>query len=713
MKRIDARYLLTLSTDQLWDMLQGQFILVFFDGELATNARETMYSSYGWDFHRMYPETPLLMRHHLRGLLGERRLGSDTHLELLGNVMWSVYDHYMSRTGPLMAQIRVYAPMDNGEKASYIQPTQVTEVQFRDHLAEQIYRTTNRMYNDLSYRLEEDVVSLDITDFLEVALYPTVKEANDNVVATQASIDGVYKVLDSALLDGVSLPNNPLSLAARSKLVSISQLEQCLAPRGYLTDTDSNLFYKPVLRGFFQGMRLFHDSLIESRSAAKSLIFSKTPLQQAEYFSRRLQLMSQIVQRLHPGDCGSTDYLIWTVRGPRIENGELKQAGDLKQLVGKVYMDDDNQLKIIRGADKQLIGRTLKIRAAIHCAHPDPYGICSTCFGELSLSVPEGTNIGQMCCTSLAQKSSQNVLSVKHLDGSSVVAGIVLEMEDRKFVKVASDDNSYMLSDDLKGKIVRIVIRHEHAANITDIREAKTVEDLNITRVSELAEIGVWIGNPDGTGNTTSIPVNLGRRLASMTYPMLKHIRDVGWGVDERGDYTVDMTAWDWTKSFLTLPLKHFNMSDHSRDIATMLESSVDKLQERDGPNVSANAALADLFDLVNDKLSVNLAVLDVVLYGSMIVSASEGDYSLPKPWSPNALGVMKLSMANRSLSAAMAYEGHREVIVAPASYVETNRPDHPFDALLMPNEVLEQGYGQTLNWVYGTNPVYGERPAT
>jgi hypothetical protein len=113
-----------------------------------------------------------------------------------------------------------------------------------------------------------------------------------------------------------------------------------------------------------------------------------------------------------------------------------------------------------------------------------------------------------------------------------------------------------------------------------------------------------------------------------------------------------------------------------------MLESTVDKLIERD-KLISADSVLVDLFDLVNDKLTVNLAVLDVVLYSTMIISAEHGNYALPKPWSLNGLGVMKLSMANRSLSAAFAYEGHREIIVSPISYISVNRPDHPFDRLL------------------------------
>ena len=668
MKRILATHLLGFTMEQLWDTLTGSFTLVFADGELQTNARETLYSAYAWEFHRLYPETPLLKKHHLREVLGGKRLGSDTHLELLGNAMWTTYDHYVT-TG-----------LANNA------------VELRDKLSEMIYRTTNRMYNELSYRCEEYVVSLDVTHFIDVLSQPRVKEANLHVQPTQKSIDDCYSTIKSVLQGTTELPYNPISLAVRSKLVNINQVLQCVAPRGYLTDTDSDIFKTPVLRGFAQGIRLFHDSLIESRSAAKSLIFSKAPLQQAEYFSRRLQLMSQIVRNLHPGDCGSTEYLHWKVRGPEMNNGAISHGGDLKQLTGKYYVDetDGNKLKMVRPTDRHLVGRTLKLRSAIHCAHHDPYGICMTCFGELSLSVPAHTNIGHMCCTSMTQKSSQNVLSVKHLDGSSVVEGVTVAGDERRFLRVGLDENSYMLSEQLKGKKVKLVIPPARAANMTDIKEAKHIEDLNITRVSELEELTLYVDDGVRVEKPT-IFVNIERRLASMTYPLLRHIRAKGWGVEEdTGNYEIDMEGFDWEEPILALPLKHINMSDHSRDIAELLESSVEKMQERD-KGVSPDAMLVELYDLVNDKLTVNLAVLEVIQLGGMIVSAEKGDYSLPKPWTERGLGVMSKSMAYRSLSAAMAYEKHHEVITSPISFIHTNRPDHPMDGILCPAEVFGQ----------------------
>ncbi len=125
MKRLSARYLLTLSTEQIYNSLTGTFILVFDDGEIETNCNETTYSSFGWDLLREYPLTPVLVKHHVSELLVGTRLGSDTHLELLGRIVWSVHDAYLALPNLSM-----------------------DEVAFRDILSKRIYQITNNMYNN-------------------------------------------------------------------------------------------------------------------------------------------------------------------------------------------------------------------------------------------------------------------------------------------------------------------------------------------------------------------------------------------------------------------------------------------------------------------------------------------------------------------------------------------------------------------------------------
>ncbi len=536
MEKIKARDLLAQTTNQLWESLKPikRFILVFDDNEeLEVNWKETIYSSYAWDIIRSYPNTPLLAKHHIRKILGKKRLSPKTSLILLGNVAWDVIDHYPDQDRDIFARY------------SYIQ--------------------TNLMYNELSLSMEENVGSIDILDFNQVLDSPTIAEINDNIEPTEEGIEKAYAGVMKALDTDPVLYNNPLAKAGRSGIVNRGQLLQCLTARGFLTDTDSTQYKTPIVRGYADGLRLFYDSLVESRSAAKALIFSKKPLQDAEYFSRRLQLMDQIVRNLHIGDCGSKEYLVWHVQGPKYdEKGKEIFSGDLPRLAGKYYLDETSgKLKEISSNDKHLIDKKLKLRSVLDCAHPDPYGICSTCFGGLALTVPKNSNIGHMCCTTMTQKSSQNVLSTKHLDTSAAVEPVRISPGNRKYLAPSGDGSSYLIEKNLKGKLWMIVDAKQ-AANITDIMEVKNVEDLNISRVSQLTVFTLRV-QTSSVSEDIPIPVGLERRMASMTYPLLHHIKQRGFSSDENGNYVIDMDGWNREEPILSLPLRHYNMSDHSR----------------------------------------------------------------------------------------------------------------------------------------------------
>jgi hypothetical protein len=658
MLTIDARLLLTIPYDELDNHLRGRFKLRFDDGEMEVSARETVYSSFGWEFHRQYPRTPLRKEHHVATILKGGRLGMNTHLKLLGNCMWSTWDTYQD--DPLVSL---------------------------DELAKKTYVTANLMYNYLIHHCEEYVTSLDITDFVNVLDHPTILQAKDEMQPTDESIKHVHSVIKDVLLKDPSMDDNPIALTVRSGLANMGQVLQCLGPRGFVTDIDSVIFPRPIMRSYAEGLRWFHDTLIESRSAAKSLTFATAPLEDAEYFSRRLQLMCQSVQNLHRGDCRSTEYLHWPFRDAEFQDGEMVRRSDLDLMLGKHYVDDQGVLQTIKPGDRHLFGRVLKLRSVLHCQHPDPYGVCSTCFGALSLSVPPNSNIGQACSSAMAQQTTQNVLSTKHFDGSAAVELIVLDEYQRQFVETTKDRTGYMLAPELEGKDVRLEIGRDFAANFTDIAEVEDVTELSITQISEMPEIAVLVDTPQGILPGV-IETSLNRRFASMTYPLLHHIHEMGYTVNERGNYVVDMAGWDWSQPILVLPMKHFNMSDHSAEIAEVLESSMKELDER-SKEEKVDPTMERLFNLVNSKLNVNFAILEVILYAAMVVSIEDEDFSLPKNGTTRQLSVLDLTVRNRSMSAQFAYEDQKMVILDPRSYTETNRLDHPMDAIMCPREVL------------------------
>lgn len=661
LKRYAARTFLDYTPEDLWTRVTGTAIVVFDDGELEMGWTDIIYSRLVWEFHREFPRTPLLKEHAVTDVLDEERLSSGTHLEILGIVMWAVHTAY-----------------EHDASAGL------------DHLRRRTYQISNQMYNFFVKRCKAYCATVDYMDFVKTVLHPKLDAINCAIEPTMLSMDSAYKQATQLLKKDPDFDDNRIAQAVRSGIAKVGQVLQCVVAAGYRTDMSSMFFQRPITTNYTWGIRTLYDSMIESRSASKALISAKAPLQETEYFSRRLQLVTQNVMNLHKGDCGSDKYLAWKVRDREMVGNQVMRDGDLKRLVGKFYLDEEtNTLKVISADDTHLIGKVLKLRSVIAgCAHPDPNGICTTCFGELSLSVPERTNIGHMCCTSFAQKSSQSVLSVKHLDSASAIEAIILSSMDQDFLRAGADDSSFLLSPKIRDEDVYLIIPSDYAPNITDIYVAQDVEDLHLARVSELPNITVRVERQgDNPPRERSVEVNLNRRLASMTYPLLNHIRANGWTVDKKGNYVISMNGWNWTAPILELPLRHFNMSDHSREIARLLESNSKERQKRD-KEVNPDHLIIELFDLVNSKLSVNLAVLEVTLYGEMIVSMDDNDYSLPKPWTRRAMGTLEDKMGMGSLSVEMAYEGHRAAFMSPINYTHHNRPDHLMDRLIMPAEV-------------------------
>jgi hypothetical protein len=650
-RHILARSLLVYTTNQLRDILTGDFTLIFDDGKIETNAQETIYSSYAWEIHKRYPTTPMLISHHVKHVLKGKRLNRGTHLELLGNCMWAAHDSHP-------------------EKA-------YRGVEIRDEMSILVYDITAGSYSDLITHVEEYVTSIDIVDFVEIIDHPDVTEILNNPDPTQEYIVKAYDSLKT-LLSGNKLDNNPIVKASKSNLVNTNQLLQCLGPRGYLTDIDSHRFNTPIVRSFTQGFKDFYSSLIESRSAAKSLFQNKSMLEEAEYFSRKIQLLCMGVENLHEGDCGSTEYLLWKVTPPVIENGRTVYEGDLKHMEGKYFLDEvNNKLSVISKKDTHLFGQTLKLRSPIAgCKHSDPHGLCSVCFGTLSDSVPAKTNIGHFCAVTMTEKSTQSVLSTKHLDTSALIAVISLALAYQSVLAIGADGNSYLFNSKLKGKELKLVIEQAEFTGITDISIVDNVSKLSTARVSSISSIGVIT-----EFSAIEIPVFVDKRFASLTYEMLQYIRDNGYTVDENSNAVIDMVKWDFSKPILTLPMKQMNMGDHSASIASLLQQS----DTSDSPE----ARLGDLFSLVTSKLDVNLAVLELIIYAGMVVNNEDEDYNFPKPWTDKEMGGYVKLVTNRSFSVAMAYEEQRARIADPSSYFKAKRPSHILDVFLMPEEAI------------------------
>ena len=668
LQKFSADLMLTNSTQELIEKLSGDFILVFDDGELRTNYKETIYSSFIWLFHRRFPMVPLSYKHHVASLFKRDEDGNylsgnkgDTHIKLLNKVYWDTHA-IINKDNP---------------------------AHFDEELCELAFIATNDLYNYLS-SLDEYVESFDILDYLEIRELPEVKQVLADI-DTDESINIAYDTVSKTIKKDIRLNRNPLVRADRDGSIKHMQLLQCMVARGKTTDIDSYQFKEPIKRGYLDGFKTIYETIIESRPASQSLFFNKDTLKKTEYFSRRLQIQTMIVERVHPGDCGSQNYLIWKLSGENYDShGRLTKQKDSHYFRGKFFLNEETgQLQEFKESDEHYIGKRLKFRSPVAgCFHPDPKGICSTCYGALASSVPTNANLGHLVAAFIMAKISQSILSLKHYQGSALIGRIELDQNQGRFFITNKLANAYLIKPNWKGKELKMVIPKEEIIGITDLQLVDDVRTFgSITHFSEVSNVTFIIKD----GNITdSVPVDIGmgRRLGSLTFQALEFIKQHGWDYDVKGNYIIDLKDWDPETILLKLPDIHVTASDLSKEIESLIEGRKTELRQRDTHD-APEELLFNLYNTVNNSLDINIALLEVVVYGAMVQDSQNKNFNLPKGNSRRGLGVSEVTIAGRGLGGAMGYEDHAATIQNPNSYVWQGRPSHVMDVFIKPKEAV------------------------
>lgn len=658
-----ARDIYNLDKEAVWRLPDSDLMLEFDDGtQCQVGVKATIYSWYGGVFHRLYPETPLLPRHHL----GDRQIRKGAELDILGAGLFDCRAVYGDRVD--MEELSLIA-----------------------------YQTQNELYNDMTTRLKASVSTISILDFIDVLEHPEIKEANENVQPTQLSIDQTYNKIWSVLTREGELLGNTVARMAKSGLISEGQIKQCVGPRGFLTDYDSSIFRRPVLTGYAQGVRTLYDSMVESRSASKSLMFAKDPVADSEYFNREMQLIASTLTRLHRGDCGTKEHVIFKVRS----------SIDLELIAGKYEILNDGSLRQVTKEDRHLYGTMIKMRSVLKCSHPDSYGFCSTCFGGLSDSIPTHTNIGHVCVTVMCEKISQNVLSTKHLDGSSKVDEFQVSDYDRRYIRSGTDvevkktalgkdteqASVIKLSERLAGRQIKMLLAESQASNLSDI-DYTEIDKLAPSNVTSLTEVKLTVREDDGFDQTVTVPVSMGARRSWLSAEALAYIKTNGFRLSdgtgaERGNYVIDLSNWDVDLPLFQLPLKHTDMVQYMKTIKSFImaagegKKTTGQKTLKDYPTI--DRGLTEFYNLINSKLKVNIAHLETIVLSAMVRSEADNDHRLPRPISEGELGSYRKNMEMRSLGISMAYERQSKRLVDVGSFIHRKRPDSPFDNLLAP----------------------------
>lgn len=549
-------------------------------------------------------------------------------------------------------------------------------------------RVSTNIYNMVIDEYPEYVGGYSSPEFNELYQYPPIKEVRDAILPNPKSISTSQKKVIKILLTDDNLKYHPIVIDLRTSSVKMEQFLQIILVRGFNTDIDSHIYRKPILANYFKGITDPAEVMMESTLAAKALLFQDGPLKQTEYANRRLQLSAAHEDLLITGDCGQTANNVVEVTEARF-----------KGLLGMMYLLD-GKLTPLREEDLHVIDTSLTFRMPHSCGYRDKQCVCSTCYGELSHSIPYGTNIGVTASTNTISVVSQSVLKVKHSEDSTDIESIVLTEAEQDFVALNETGEHIHVTDDVKltkGVIVlnaRARGKDSNASMIPIVTPDMVEDGIDVSKLTQFEKITFNIPRTDGSGRSDSyhVTVSRGMRKSYLTNVFIRYILANDFKVEDDGKYYISLEHWNTDLPVLELPRQHLNMRDFASEVVTFIQSSKSNASARHLgtlPQLShydqPTEALVDLYDLVTSKISVHMSHLSVLLLSMMVRRGNVTDYSTPPITEPTQFARYEDIMSKRSLGGLFAYEkGAAQMNRRLEQYLNNDRPPHFLDGALL-----------------------------
>lgn len=638
---ITPKEILSIDRFRIWDIAEAKYIIHYDDGvDVKSTKKRIIFNRYCWDLFTLYPQTPIISSCDVDSILKGEMYNADTHIKLLE----TIFKHICSFNG-----IHSYSQ--------------------KEPLLRLTYNIVNNIYNEIVQRASTHVFTIDAVDFIEVVKLPKIEEIHRNIKPYPDSVENAYKQIKT-LLNNTPLKNRFIK-AYRSKAINENQANQCIGPRGFVTDLDRSVFRQPIINGFIKGMGNLFEIMAESRTAAKSLNANDQHIKDSEYASRRLQLLSMVVEAIENTDCGSTEYMELYVTPVVLEN-----------IKGKYYLKEDGTLDYIRGDEKHLINSFIKVRTGLGCKLPNPKHICTTCLGKVSENFKENSNIGYTMVSYLMEKTTQSILSTKHLTHSVKKVSIKLEGNANKYFYIDSEHNIYFNKDiDLRG--LYFILPTSKMGNLVDVLNTKS-NNIALNKVGELDVLFIR-DTKHKTPQTETVVIEYKDRKAIITRQFLNYIKNIQMDTDTRGNFIIPLEAFDKTQPVFSIPLKEEDIMAFLDRVVGIVENNKDKI---DNPYEKLNM----LFMEVTEKFKCNLSVLEVIIYASTTYNSYNNDYRLGRN-SPHVRTETKTNIfKNRSFSQLAVFEEQTKAIISDSvrMFDSSKRIDHPLDVLFTPQDIVK-----------------------
>lgn len=536
----------------------------------------------------------------------------------------------------------------------------------REELGHDIIMTANDALNLCYTHLGGFIRTMDIFAIAKTILQPVAKDVctmdygnieDKNIKRMETAFQEQCKKVD-VLLSSNDLEYNvfraPLLCGALKKL----QFHQFILSAGPRTDTDDQLFLRPVVGSFLSGLKDIKDLAIESRSASKATHYNKTQMANTQYGNRKIHIQNSVQWHLYPGDCGSTVFMTYDINKKHVSH-----------YLGKFYLNAAGELvELTEERFAEVIGKTVKMRDVQTCLYTDGY--CETCGGTITRSFSRSGNVGFLSNVNTGAPVAQQVLSTKHLNSTDAAEyEVPAELTDI----LMSHTNDIFLRPGIRKRtdILAFGFQPKDISKINDLKYHVSENEMHAAYFSDIKYM--YMGRLESNGTITKHSTRTPMGGETKTYPHLspevlavirKHNEDI---VDQDGISWLLLRNIDPDKPVMQCTV----VNNSIRRFVSRFTQLVTKDIERYS---SMNDFMRTLTHLIWPRVGTHITHVSCLARACLITSRK--DFHVPQIHDPDKVmfGALNRIIPMRSIGGLYAFERIDIATNKPVTYITQKR---------------------------------------
>ena len=516
-----------------------------------------------------------------------------------------------------------------------------------------LFKTINEYNQFIMENLTEWHSSIDIFQLTKLMMEPEVKKIIDVDIKPEMGTDVIEKTIATANNEFCSLiskrgalKNNVLLPFMESSLLNRNQLMQMFIALGVRTDINDMVVLYPISHSVMQGMQDILEYVVESLASKKSHFYNFVAVRDSQYFSRKQHLLTSVIQRIYPGNCGTTVTIPFKVN-----------EHNYKFLVGKYIKDkNDGELMLTEENLSAFIGETVQLYSPGGCLYTDGY--CEHCGGLMARYLSNERNVGILSATIVVKDITQLILSSKHFVKT---LSIIYKVPMEGLPYFIRRNNEIFWKKDLQKELDGVTLGFllKDVSPLHDLTLLNDESDINEERFSHPTYMVI---RKEGIDDI-EIPLMTEKTTPHLSSEMLLFMRDhlKKIKVDESMMW-IPLKGIDGALPIFRSVVANNSMMAYMKEVASFLQTGIDRY-------VSYSQALADFTDLVYSKVGVNILHIETMLKAYLVTS--QFNYDVPVVYDPENV-IFQTNpriVKNRTVSGELAFQCLMQYLSYPGTF--------------------------------------------